>query len=57
LEGQLRQRAGWHDQELLSLDNIFHLADQRAITGSLIGEETVLEPFIAPSMSKIRILG
>ena len=31
LEGKLRQRAGRHDQQVLALDQVLHLAEQRRV--------------------------
>src|SRR5262245_47757800 len=39
LEGQLRKRAGRHDQEVLALDQVLHLTEQRSV--KLVGASLV----------------
>ena len=38
LEGKLRQWTGWHNQEVLVLDQILHLSEQRPVKLVRAGE-------------------
>ena len=39
LEGELCQRAGWHDQQVLALDEVLNLAEQSYV--ELVGAGVV----------------